>query len=170
MNGYKITDQNALHFITPTVVGWIDVFSRKVYKDIVIESLKYCCENKGLILYAYVIMTNHIHLIISAVDGNLSDIIRDFKKFTSKEVIKEIEVSNESRKVWMLNKFSFEADRTKRGAKYKFWQDGFHPIILDNTQVATHFPIESVVGQPLFSFFLICFLKKFLLLVNMFFG
>ena len=66
MHGHKIKNQDALHFITITVVGWVDVFTRMQYKDIIIESLKFCVQNKGLKLYAYVIMTNHLHLIVSA--------------------------------------------------------------------------------------------------------
>ena len=121
MNGYKITDQNALHFITPTVVGWIDVFSRKVYKDIVIESLKYCCENKGLILYAYVIMTNHLHLIVRAKEGyEISNILRDFKRHTSKQIIDHvIKSKKESRKKWMLTCFIDYAKFNKNNNLYQ---------------------------------------------------
>jgi putative transposase len=45
--GYKITDQGAMYFVSFAVVGWIDVFTRKDYREIVIESLKYCEEKKG---------------------------------------------------------------------------------------------------------------------------
>ncbi len=58
---YRIGDQNALHYITVTNVEWVDIFTKRRYKDIIIESLKYCREQKGLELYGYVIMTNHIH-------------------------------------------------------------------------------------------------------------
>lgn len=61
---YKIRDQSQLHFLTFAVVEWIDVFTRNEYKDVLIESLKYCQKQKGLLLYAYCIMTNHVHLII----------------------------------------------------------------------------------------------------------
>ena len=66
MHGNKIQNQEGLHFITITVVGWVDVFTRTKYKDIIIASLKYCVSFKGLKLYAYVIITNHLHLIVSA--------------------------------------------------------------------------------------------------------
>jgi putative transposase len=62
-NKYKIIDQHGLNYLTLTIVGWIDIFSRKKYRDIIIESLRYCQENKGLKIYGYVIMTNHIHLM-----------------------------------------------------------------------------------------------------------
>ena len=82
--GYLIRNQTLPHFITATVVDWIDIFTRQTYRDSVIESLDYCIKNKGMILYGYVIMSNHIHLIIQSEDGKLSDLIRDFKKFTAK--------------------------------------------------------------------------------------
>jgi putative transposase len=90
-DGYKIRDQHAVHFITFAVVEWVDVFTRRTYSDIVIQSIFYCINNKGLKLHGWCIMTNHLHLIISAPNGNLSDILRDFKKFTSKEIITAIE-------------------------------------------------------------------------------
>ena len=81
IGGYKIRNQTETHFITFAVVYWIDVFSRKQYRDIVVDSLRYCQQNKGLILHAWVIMSNHVHFIISAQDDSkLSDILRDFKK------------------------------------------------------------------------------------------
>jgi len=44
-----------------------------------------------MILYGYVIMSNHIHLIIQSRDGKLSDLIRDFKKFTAKRILNKIQ-------------------------------------------------------------------------------
>src|SRR6185312_6251433 len=92
--GYIIHDQQSTCYLTFTVVGWIDIFSRQSYRDIFIESLKYCQQNKGLHLHAYVIMTNHVHLIVSVDEGfTVSDFIRDCKKYTSKKILDEIEHS-----------------------------------------------------------------------------
>jgi len=130
---YKVFDSKIPHFITITVTGWVDVFTRSNYTTVLDNSLDYCIKEKGLIVLAFVYMTNHIHLIVKSETNELQNIIRDFKSFTSKQIIQEIQLTNESRKVWMLNKFSYEAERTKRTKKYKFWQDGFHPIMLDKT-------------------------------------
>ena len=92
--GYTIKDQTKAHFITSTVVDWIDIFSRKVYKDCIIESLAYCIKNKGMILYGYVIMTNHIHLIVQSENAELSNLLRDFKKFTSTRMLDLIQNNN----------------------------------------------------------------------------
>ena len=85
--GYVIRDQSLPHFLTATIVDWVDAFFRKAYRDCVIECLDFCIKNKGMILYSYVIMSNHIHLIIQSTDGILSDLIRDFKKFTAKTIL-----------------------------------------------------------------------------------
>ena len=124
--GYIIRDQNKGHYITATVVDWIDVFSRKVYKDCIIESLKYNIKNKKLIVYGFVIMSNHIHLIIQAEDGNLSNILRDFKKFTSSTILKLIQAEPESRKEWMLERFKKATKTHSRNKNYQFWQYGNH--------------------------------------------
>jgi len=79
------------YYLTLTIVEWIDIFSRPVYKHLVIDSLNYCIANKGLKVYCWCLMSNHLHLIASAgEEGNLSDILRDFKKFTSKAIIDAI--------------------------------------------------------------------------------
>ncbi len=88
--GYKIRNKAGIYFITFAVVKWIDIFTRKEYQKIIIDSLKYCQKQKRLIIYAWCLMSNHIHLIISAKNNDLSDILRDFKKYTSKKIITNI--------------------------------------------------------------------------------
>ncbi|MFT6338336.1 MAG: putative transposase [Saprospiraceae bacterium] len=132
MTGHKIVNQNHLHFITATVVGWIDVFSRKVYKDILIDSFKYCQEKKGLEVYAYVIMSNHIHIVVAAKEGyEFSNILRDFKKHTSKAIIKHVvENPTESRQAWMLKLFKYYAKYNKNNTTYQLWRRDNHPVEL----------------------------------------
>jgi putative transposase len=132
---YKVRDPLQLYFITLTVTGWVDLFIRREYKDILLNSLRYCQEKKGLQVCAWVIMSSHLHLIVSSREGeDLASIIRDFKTFTSKALLREIREINESRREWMLGMFAAEAERTKRGKHFKLWRDGFHPVELsDNT-------------------------------------
>ncbi|PAM94946.1 transposase [Flavobacterium sp. IR1] len=124
--GYVIRDQKLPHFITPTVVDWIDIFTHKSYRDIIIECLEYCIKNKGMILYGYVIMSNHIHMIVQSEVGKLSDLIRDFKKFTAKCILEKIQNSPESRREWMLERFKLAAEKHTRNKIYQFWQYGNH--------------------------------------------
>ena len=128
--GYQIKDQQAPHYITFQIVYWIDLFSRQVYRDIVVESLKYCQQNKQLEIFAYVIMSNHIHIIVRSSNGTLSDTIRDFKKFTSKRIVEHILNSNESRKEWMIRLFQHAAKRQNKEGKYQVWTHENHAIEL----------------------------------------
>jgi len=90
-DAYQIKKQEAAYYLKLQVVEWIDVFSRFIYTDILLESLDFCIKNKGLRLYSYVIMSNHVHLLVQAKEGyKLSEIIRDFKSFTSKAILKNI--------------------------------------------------------------------------------
>ncbi len=130
---YKVGEDITPHFVTFTVVGWIDVFSRESYKELFIKSLQFCCEHKGLILHAWVIMTNHVHLVISSSSNKLEYLVRDIKKYTSKQIIKAIQENlEESRKVWMLNIFSFTGHNNNKNKYFQFWKQDYHPIELEN--------------------------------------
>ena len=124
--GYIIRDQEKAHFITCTVVDWIDVFTRRNYRDLVISSLQYCIKEKNMLLYGYVIMSNHIHLIVQSKDSKLSDLIRDFKKFTAKNILESIQSEPESRRDWMLERFQKATETHGRNKNYQFWQYGNH--------------------------------------------
>jgi len=89
--GYRIGDQQALHLLTFTIVEWIDVFTRQVYRDMVLDSVRYCQANKGLHVHAWVIMSNHAHAILSTPEGKLSDVVRDLKSHTSKAIFKAVQ-------------------------------------------------------------------------------
>ena len=131
---YKTINSSCPTFITLTIVGWVDLFIRKQYVEILDNTLNYYIQNKGLNVHAYVYMTSHIHLIVSSEKIEIQDFVRDFKKYTNMELIKAIKEIPESRREWLLNKFNFEAKRTGRAKNYKLWQDGFHPVILDTNK------------------------------------
>jgi REP element-mobilizing transposase RayT len=128
--GYQINDQEGLYYLTFQIVDWIDVFTRQIYRDIIIDSFKYAIENKGLDIFAYIIMSNHVHLIAQSSNGKLSDTIRDIKKFTSKKIIETIQTIPESRSDWMLNQFSFNARQHSRNKTYQVWTHENHSVYL----------------------------------------
>jgi len=129
-DAYKIHDQQGVYFLTFRVIDWVDVFTRTQYKDVVISNLKYCTDNKGLELFAYVIMTNHIHIICRAKENfRLSDIVRDFKKHTANQILDLIKQPWESRK-WMLNHFKKAGEDNIRNKKLQFWNQKNHAIEL----------------------------------------
>ena len=123
---YAISDKAGIHFISFATVGWVDVFTRKVYRDIVVQNLKYCQENKGLIIYSWCIMSNHVHLVVRAEKENLSDILRDFKSYTAKQIFNAIHSEPESRREWMLEIFKKAGQDNSNNLHFQFWQQDNH--------------------------------------------
>jgi putative transposase len=138
---YKIRDQNKLYFVTFTVVRWLDVFTRQVYRDIFLESVRYCQQHKGLEVCAYVIMSNHIHMIIGRHgDASLEAIIRDLKKYTSFKIIQAIhENPSESRKDLFTWLFEREGIRNINNTNTQFWQQNNKPIEIPTDEKAEYF-------------------------------
>ena len=132
-DGYQIRNQNEIHFITLTVVGWIDLFVSPECRKIIIQNLDYCQKKKGLTIFAFVIMSNHIHLIVQARDGFLlSDILRDFKSYTAKQIIAAIQNMKERRKQWVDHTLRYFARYNKRNALYQIWNQNNHPIEMES--------------------------------------
>jgi len=128
---YRFGENHAPHFVTCSVINWIDALSRSQYKDIIVNSLKYCISNKGLVIHAWVIMNNHLHMVITSDEEHpLADIIRDFKKHTAKQLIKEIDTPNESRRSWMMWLFASAGKQNPNNEHYQFWQQDNHPQML----------------------------------------
>ncbi len=119
---------STLYFTTSTVIDWVDIFSRPNYRHIVVESLDYCQQQKGLRIYAWVLMTNHLHMVVDTEGKQtVGDILRDFKKFTNKKILKVLETDeHESRRIWMLDRFRFAGANDRRITNYRFWQEGNH--------------------------------------------
>jgi putative transposase len=130
----KVQVPEGMYFVTMAIVGWVDLFTRCELKHVIIDSLLHCQKEKGLVIHAWCLMPSHLHMIISTRQEPLPNIVRDFKKFTSKELVKTIERINESRKEWVLEMFGQVADHLKRVSNYKVWQDGNHPELLLSTK------------------------------------
>ena len=130
-NEFKITDQYGIYFLTFTLVAWVDLFTRRQCSQILLDSFKYCQEHKGLKLYAYVIMGSHLHLIAAAKEGSqgLSAIIRDYKRFTSSQIIKWItDNPKESRRAWLDLIFKYHAKFNSNNQTYQVWQQHNRPM------------------------------------------
>ena len=148
MPRYRILDQKGLNYLTCTIVGWVDVFTRATYRDIIIESLSYCQQTKGLRIFAYVLMSNHMHMIVKAEgEQQLSAILRDFKKFTSRQILEAIEKGNESRKEWLLHVFSYYAKFNTNNRYYQMWIQDNHPIELVSPKVIWQ-KVEYIHNNP----------------------
>jgi len=137
-NKYKIVDEQSLHYLTLTTVGWIDLFTRQIYRDILIDSLKYCIANKGLSVHGYIIMSNHLHLILSTqAPFQLSNVLRDFKGHTARSVFQYLRDKKqvESRRDWLLHVCNYQALGRRHRQEYQLWQTDNHPIVLQSAKV-----------------------------------
>jgi putative transposase len=115
-----------MYFITFATVGWIDVFTRKHYRDLLLANLRYCQQHKGLVIYAWCILSNHVHLVVAAKEYNLSDILREFKSYTAKLLITALQQPGESRKEWMLPLFRAAGEANSNNTTYQFWPQYNH--------------------------------------------
>lgn len=134
---YKFLDPDGIYFVSIATVDWVDIFTRQEYKEIFIDSLKYCQKKKGMIIHAWCRMTNHVHLIFSCKEkGKHSDILRDLKKITFKKIIESI-LDNpfESRKDWMLEILSHARKNNSNNKEYQFWQQDNHPVEIYSPKV-----------------------------------
>ena len=118
---YRIAD-NAVYFITSTVVEWMPVFTSKPYFDILVSSIQYCQEHKNLSVYAYVILDNHFHMLCET--DQPAKVLQSLKRHTAKKVLELLE---NDRKKWLLNALIYYKKAHKRQSSHQLWQEGFHP-------------------------------------------
>lgn len=134
---YKFHNPEGLYFVSFVVVEWLDVFASNEYKDILIESLSYCQKHKGMDFFAWCIMTNHVHLVFRSIDGlDPAMLLGDFKRFTSKAIVKAIkENPRESSKEFLLDHFTKAGAKASNVNKYQFWRHDNKPIELWSNKV-----------------------------------
>jgi len=129
MKRYRVyPEETQFYYSTSTVISWLPIFQKDILFQIIIDSLKYCQKYKGLNLHGYVIMPTHLHLITSHDKKNtLPEIMRDFKHFTSTEIIKCFEKENQ---IFYLKFFKQAASKKSIEQNYKVWKDEYHPIAI----------------------------------------
>jgi REP element-mobilizing transposase RayT len=128
---YKTAEKDKAYFVTFTIIDWIKVLYNDSYKMIIIDALKFYQQNRGLLIYAYCIMPNHVHLIIKSNGREtVSEVLRDLKKYTSKEITKRLESDDIKASKDILARFKDAGGKLKRIKTYKVWQDGNRPMVL----------------------------------------
>lgn len=145
---YMVIPADTVFFITTTVIDWVDVFTRDEYKQIIAESLDFCRRKKGLQIHAWVLMTNHLHLIASHEESSdkLKTVIGDFKKFTAKKVIQAIiDNPQESRKNWMLRHFEEETIKESKDSSCSVSKER-HGVYVPVADRASNSPRRSSVS------------------------
>ena len=131
MSHWKIMKEKEteLYFLTATIIEWTPIFTSPKYSDIIIQSLKYCQRAKELRIAGYVIMPNHIHMIVAGTLVHpLSDTMRDFKQFTARKIISKLK---DDRRINELMIFQKAAMGNERGNTHKVWIEGNHPILVE---------------------------------------
>jgi putative transposase len=146
---YKIIENGQVYFITSTIIEWLPVFTRKPYFEILMDSLNYARSHKGLKLYAYGVMDNHVHLI--GASDNLGKIIKEFKSHTAREIIRLAEQDN---KDWLLNQLVFYRQKHKISSRHQVWQEGNQPkeigseeMLRQKVEYLHHNPVRAGLAE-----------------------
>ncbi len=146
---YKFRNPEGVYFVSFAVIEWLDVFTRIAYKELLLDSLRYCQKNKKLEIFAWCIMSNHVHLVFKVGEGYRPELVLgDVKRVSSRELVKAISLNpRESRRDWLLNKFSVAAGRASNVKNYQFWRHDNKPIELWSNKVITQ-KITYVHNNP----------------------
>jgi len=139
---YKYFHDTSPYFVTCTVVNWIAVFTSPVMFNIVIESLRFLRGTGSLKIFAYVILENHLHMIVSSED--LSNNMMRFKSYTARKIIDFAESKNNT---WLLTQFKEEKKDFKNDRTYQVWQEGFHPQLIQSEEMLRQ-KIEYIHYNP----------------------
>ncbi len=145
---YKFTNNEELYFVSFSVINWIDLFIRNEYKEVLIKSIQYCQQHKDLDVYAYCIMTSHVHLIIGSRGNLMANIMRDLKRHTSEELKKIIQNNaRESRREWILQMMLDAGKQNSNNRNFQLWQQDNHPIEL-STEKMMHQKLDYLHDNP----------------------
>ncbi len=140
---YRIHESHAAYFVTSTVVAWLPVFTTAIRCDILVEALEYCRTHKGLKIYAWVILDNHFHAILSAPD--LARVLADFKRHTTQRILELLEREDCDR---LLNQFEYFRARHKAESRHQVWQEGSHPQGIDSDEMMSQ-KLDYIHDNPI---------------------
>ena len=138
---FRIRDGAYPHFITSTFVDWLGLLCRDDYFQVLAASLRHCCEKRGLLVHAYVLMPSHFHAICSCEGNDLPDVVRDMKKHTAKVIARKLE--KDGRSMWL--NACLRASGRADGAKV--WQPEYHPVEM-RTQPVFEQRVNNVHNNP----------------------
>jgi REP element-mobilizing transposase RayT len=148
-NVIHFNEASGCYFITFNITNWVDVFIKPVYKQIIIHTLNHFIEHKDIRIYAWCLMSNHLHLVAKSNKGSIGEFEKEFKSFTERKILEFIYTEPEVRRKWMLE--CFEKCNHPLGLlkKFQLWQTSSHPIYIDLRKpksVAEH--VEYVHKNP----------------------
>ena len=112
-------DREHLYFVTATVLAWIPLFTQPAYASIVLDSLAWHRDHARWILFAYVLMPHHVHMLLKPQDPlTISEVLQSFGSFTAHAILDRLQA--EPRTAW-LHTFAQRKDRDA-GKRHQIWQ------------------------------------------------
>jgi len=139
---YKVLPDAKTYFATCAIVNWLPLFSQPELAQVVLNSLQFLHEEARLVLHAYVVMENHMHLIGSSAD--FSKEIKNFKSYTARSIVDLLHQNGPS---FYLDQLKRLKRRHKKDQIYQVWQEGFHPQAILNEHILRE-KIEYVHHNP----------------------
>jgi putative transposase len=140
---YRFFEAEYPYFVTATIVGWLPVFTRPEAVEIVYDSWQYLQQNRGLQIFGYVILENHLHLIAKADD--MSDVMKKFKSFTARALIELLEQRSASD---LLRQLRAHKLLYKTQSDYQVWQEGSHPQQIQSDEMMLQ-KLEYMHNNPI---------------------
>jgi REP element-mobilizing transposase RayT len=142
--------KNACFFVTFNTVDWVDVFIRPVYKQIIVHSLNHFIAHKGLTVYAWCLMTNHLHLLVQAKENEvIAELEKEFKSFTTRKILEAIDTEPDARKKWMMERFENLGNILGFLRKFHVWQTCTNPVFINCDKKDTLLEyIDFIHGNP----------------------
>lgn len=134
MNSEKnlFPEKQACYFLTFNTVDWVDIFIRPVYKQIIVHSLNHFIDHKGLTVYAWCLMTNHLHLLAQAKENCvIAEIEKEYKSFTTQKILEAIDTEPDIRKIWLMERFENFSNMLGLLKKFHVWQNSSNPVFID---------------------------------------
>jgi REP element-mobilizing transposase RayT len=127
---YSIRETQAPHFLTCTIINWIPLFTRPQTVDIILNALQYRQQHNGWKVYGYVILENHLHLVVQA-DDLLAELPL-FKSYTARQLIDYLKECHAER---VLKQMAFFRKAHKLDREYQCWEEGSHPQLIQNAEM-----------------------------------
>ena len=127
---YKIKEPTHPHFITCTILHWLPIFTRKESVNIIIECLKFLQQKDNLKIYSYVILENHLHMIISS--DNLHKTMQSFKQWSAKQILELLKKENAKT---ILEQLMFYKKANHKEKTYQVWEEGYQPKLIQDDKM-----------------------------------
>jgi len=139
---YNVLAESTTYFATCAVVNWLPLFSKPDLAKVVLDSMEFLRTERRLVLHAYVLLENHLHLIGSS--SEFSKEMKNLKSFTARGIVDCLEKSGSK---FYLEQLSFLKRPDKKDQTYQVWQEGFHPQAILNESMLRQ-KIEYIHYNP----------------------